>query len=34
MNVATAEEAGMHAIQYVDRETLMQELRDHGIKFE
>ena len=33
-NVATAEEAGMQAIQYVDRETLMQELKDHGIKFE
>lgn len=33
-NVATAMEAGMQAIQYVDRETLMQEFKDKGIKFE
>ncbi|MCG6937383.1 MAG: HAD family phosphatase [Gammaproteobacteria bacterium] len=32
MNIANAESAGMQAIQYVDRETLMQELIATGIR--
>lgn len=31
-NVATAKQAGMQAIQYVDRETLRQDLNGYGIR--